>query len=55
MKTFVLNYRVNGRKPGIITKIINMTLNASGIRDISRVLGISPNTVIKRTKKKINT
>jgi insertion element IS1 protein InsB len=50
MKTFVLNYRVNGRKPGIMTRIIDMTLNASGIRDISRVLGISPNTVIKRIK-----
>lgn len=52
VKTFVLNYKANGRKPGIIGKIVDMTLNASGIRDISRVLKISPNTVIKRLKEK---
>ena len=50
MKTFVLNYKANGRKREIISKIIDLTMNSSGIRDISRSLKISPNTVIKRIK-----
>ena len=33
-------------------KIIEMTLNGSGIRDTARVLGISTDTVISEIKKK---
>jgi transposase-like protein len=39
-KSFMLEYRKNGCKPGIEKQIIDMTTNASGIRDISRNLGI---------------
>ena len=33
-------------------KIVDMTLNGSGVRDIVRVLGVSSATVIKVLKKK---
>jgi transposase-like protein len=33
-------------------QIIEMSLNGSGIRDIARVLKISPNTVIEEIKKR---
>ena len=48
--TFILNYTSLGRQPGIADKIINMAMNASGIRDTARVLGISPATVIGTLK-----
>lgn len=48
--TFILNYKAIARQCGITERIIDMTLNASGIRDISRVLKISTNTVIQRIK-----
>ena len=41
MKSFMLEYVYNGCKPGIDETIINMTANASGISDISRVLKVS--------------
>ena len=49
--SFILNYSYNGCKPDIAKTIIKMTSNASGIRDISRVLEISTDTVIKVLKK----
>ena len=42
---FQLTYKNKGCYPDITKKIIEMTINGSGIRDISRVLGISTNTV----------
>jgi transposase-like protein len=51
-KSFVLEYAYNGRKSDVKEKIIEMTLNGSGIRDIARVLRISTDTVIKEIKKK---
>ena len=48
--SFLLNYSYNGCKPGIAKTIIKMTANASGIRDISHVLEISTDTVIKVLK-----
>jgi len=50
----LLDYAYEGAKPGINEKIIEMTANASGIRDISRVLGISTDKVMD-TLKKLNT
>ena len=50
-KTFQTEYINNGAKPEIKLMIIKMSLNGSGIRDISRVLGISQNTVISTLKK----
>lgn len=50
-KTFMLEYAYNGWKPDIEERIIKMTANASGIRDISRVLEISQTKVMNTLKK----
>jgi len=50
--TFILDYTNKGYIIDIKNKIIEMALNGSGIRDTSRVLGISQNTVISELKKK---
>jgi len=49
--SFMLEYTYNAYKTGTKEAIIKMTANASGIRDISRVLGISTDIVIKIFKK----
>jgi insertion element IS1 protein InsB len=51
-KTFICDYSDLGRLPQIKEQIIEMSLNGSGIRDIARVLKISPTTVIEEIKKK---
>ena len=51
MKTFIREYIQLGRLPEIKEQIIEMSLNGSGIRDIARVLKISPTTVIEEVKK----
>jgi transposase-like protein len=38
--------------PAVKRQIVEMTLNGSGVRDIARVLQVSPNTVIGELKKK---
>lgn len=53
-KTFRLEYRYEGSKPGIEEKIIAMAANASGIRDTARVLGISTDKVMNTLKKRVN-
>lgn len=50
-KTFILNYSYKACVPGTKKMIIDMAMNGIGIRDTSRVLGISRNTVISETKK----
>ena len=50
--TFLLNYRYAGHSAEIKQQIIDMAMNASGIRDTARVLHVSPTTVIKELKKK---
>ena len=50
-RSFQLEYRYNGHKPGTAERIVDMAFNGSGIRDTSRVLKISQNTVIRRLKK----
>ena len=49
-KSFQLEYRYNGNLPGTHERIIKMTMNGSGIRDIGRVLEISPTTVLAHLK-----
>ena len=49
--TFLMDYSYTGAEPNIEISIIKMTANASGIRDISRVLGISTNKVMSTLKK----
>lgn len=51
-KTFQLEYRYEGAKPGTEEKIISMAANASGIRDTARVLGISTDKVMSTLKKR---
>ncbi|MDR2898916.1 MAG: helix-turn-helix domain-containing protein [Clostridiales bacterium] len=50
-KTFQMEYISNGAKPETKAMIIKMSVNGSGIRDISRVLGVSQNTVMSVLKK----
>ena len=49
--TFMLEYRYQACAPGVKDKIVEMAVNASGIRDTARVLGINKNTVISTLKK----
>jgi len=51
-KTFMLEYLYRAYEPGIKEKIIDMAINASGVRDTARVLGINKNTVISTLKKR---
>ena len=51
--TFICEYSYQAYHPGVKRKIIDMTLNGSGVRDIARVLKISPTTVIEELKKRI--
>ncbi|MDR0797463.1 MAG: helix-turn-helix domain-containing protein [Nitrososphaerota archaeon] len=50
-KTFQTTYKNNGTTPQTKQLIIKMSLNGSGIRDISRILRISQNTVMTTLKK----
>ena len=50
-RTFQTEYISHGAKPETKKLIIKMSLNGSGIRDISRVLLVSQNTVIAVLKK----
>nr|WP_271252069.1 IS1-like element transposase [Pseudanabaena sp. Chao 1811] len=45
-KTFILDYSYQGYRPEVKQQVAEMAVNGSGIRDTSRVLKISPNTVI---------
>ena len=51
-QTFLVEYSHQGRVPEVKQQILEMTLNGSGIRDIARVLHISPTTVIEELKKR---
>ena len=51
-RTFLLDYTYAGHAAGVKQQIIDMAMNASGIRDTARVLHVSPTTVIKELKKK---
>ena len=50
-RTFLLDYSYAGQSPEVKQQIIDMAMNASGVRDTARVLHVSPNTVIKELKK----
>jgi transposase-like protein len=50
-KSFMIDYKYKGCKPGVEKQIIEMTANASGMRDISRVLKISRKKVSETLKK----
>jgi len=50
-KSFQLEHCYTGCVPGINEKIVATAANASGIRDTSRVLGISQDKVMSTLKK----
>jgi len=49
-KTFQTKYTSNGAKPQTKQLILKLSTNGNGIRDISRVLNISTNTVLSVLK-----
>src|SRR4029453_13393798 len=51
-RTFLLEYTYAGQSPDVKRQIVDLALNASGIRDTARVLHVSPTTVLKELKKK---
>jgi transposase-like protein len=51
-RTFLLDYAYAGQSPEVKQQIVDMAMNASGVRDTARVLHISPTTVIEELKKK---
>src|SRR5713226_10162073 len=51
-RTFLLRYAYAGQSPEVKRQIVDMAMNASGIRDTARVLRESPTTVIKELKNK---
>jgi transposase-like protein len=51
-RSFLLDPAYKGRLPVIKQQVIDMSLNASGVRDTARVLQISTRTVINELKKK---
>ncbi len=50
--SFLLDYCNRGCLPEVKQTIIDMSLNASGVRDTARSLHICPNTVLRELKKK---
>jgi insertion element IS1 protein InsB len=54
-QTFLVEYSHHGRRPEVKQQLLEMTMNGSGIRDIARVLHISPTTVIEALKKSTST
>src|SRR5262245_54193287 len=51
-RTFLLAYSYPGQSQHVKHQIVEMVMNASGIRDTARVLHVSPTTVIKELKKR---
>ena len=51
-RTFLLEYAYAGQSPDVKRQIVDMAMNASGIRDTARVLHVSPTTVLKELKKR---
>jgi transposase-like protein len=51
-RIFLLRYHDTGRLPTIKQRIVDLTLNGCGVRDIVRVLGVSSATVVNTLKKR---
>src|SRR5712691_8551679 len=51
-RTFIREYAYQGRLPQVKRQIVEMTLNGSGVRDIARVLQISPTPGSEELKKR---
>jgi transposase-like protein len=46
-RTFLLDYTYAGQSPAVKPQIVDMAMNASGIRDTARLLHISPTAFLK--------
>jgi transposase-like protein len=51
-RTFLLDYSYAGQSPEIKEQVVEMAMNAIGIRDTARVLKINTNTVMQELKKR---
>ena len=51
-RTFLVDYTYAGQSPDIKRQMVDMALNASGLRDTARVLHVSTHTVMKELKKR---
>jgi transposase-like protein len=51
-RIFLLQYHGIGRLPATKQRIVGLTLNGCGVRDIVRVLGVSSATVVSTLKKR---
>ena len=51
-RTFLLEYSYACQSPEVKQPIVEMAMNASGVRDTVRVLHVSPTTVINEFKKR---
>jgi transposase-like protein len=51
-RTFLLVYTYAGQSPEVKQQIVDMAMNASGIRDTARVLHVSSTTGLKELKKR---
>ena len=54
-RTFLLDYTYAGQAPEVKQQIVDMAMNASGIRDTARVLHVSPTTLLNELKKRNRT
>jgi transposase-like protein len=54
-RTLLRAYSYPGQSPHIKEQIVDMAMNASGIRDTARVLHVSPPTVMKELKNRHQT
>ena len=52
IKSFMLEYHYHSCDQKVKEKIVKMAINSAGIRDTSRVLGVSKTTVINTLKNK---
>ena len=51
-RIFLLQYHATGRLPEVKQRIVDLTLNGCGVRDIVRVLRVSSATVVNTLKKR---
>ena len=51
-RTFLVDYTYMGQSPDVKQQIVDMAMNASGIRYTARVLHVSTNTVMRELKKR---
>jgi transposase-like protein len=54
-RTFLLDYAYAGQSPAVKQQIVEMAMNARGMRDTARVLHVSPTTVINELTKRHRT